>query len=122
MKKEMPGKCPVCGGRMGITAIRCSECDIKIEGAFEPCRFCRLTEVQKDFAEVFLKNRGNIREIEKELGISYPTVRNRLEDVISALGHTPPDPVDSRKKQALDDLSSGKITVEDALKMMKEGK
>ncbi|NMB27761.1 MAG: DUF2089 domain-containing protein [Tissierellia bacterium] len=85
MKKEVLGKCPICGEELEVTRLSCNHCHTNIEGDFSLCKFCKLSYEQKNFAEVFIKNRGNIKEIEKELGISYPTVRNKLEDLILAL-------------------------------------
>jgi hypothetical protein len=87
MTKEALGKCPVCGENTEVTAISCNGCGTRIEGNFRLCRFCRLTDEQKSFVEAFIKCRGNIKEVERELGISYPTVKNRLEDVAYALGY-----------------------------------
>jgi hypothetical protein len=85
---KMPGSCPVCGGKLDITSLSCRNCSTAITGRFESCRFCRLSPEHLSFVEVFVKNRGNIKEIERELGISYPTVRNRLDQVIAALGYS----------------------------------
>jgi hypothetical protein len=70
----------------------------------------------------FYKCRGNIKEVEKELGVSYPTVKNRLEDVAGALGYKDgPETASSLKRQeVLDKLNSGEITVDDAIDMLKE--
>src|SRR6266481_2943304 len=81
--------CPSCGGQLGISRMVCSECRISIEGDFSIPGIFRLNRAQIDFVEVFLKNRGVIREVERELGVSYPTVRARLDDVITALGYSP---------------------------------
>ena len=81
MAREVLGKCPVCGSDTEITKISCNSCGTKIEGQFQLCKFCRLTAEQKTFLDAFIKCRGNIKEVEKELGISYPTVKNKLDDV-----------------------------------------
>lgn len=122
MAREVLGKCPVCGGNTQVTGIVCTDCDTKIEGRFQMCRFCRLTGDQKSFLEAFIKCRGNIKEVEKELGISYPTVRNKLEDVAGALGYkSEPQPEEpGRKKEILDKLNGGELSVEEALEMLKE--
>lgn len=121
MKKEVLGKCPVCGKDMEVTKLSCNYCNTTIEGDFTLCKFCRLTNEQKNFVEVFIKNRGNIKEIEKELGISYPTVRNKLENVIEALGHSPKYTTSNvNKKEILEKLSKGEITSEEAIKLLKE--
>lgn len=124
MTKEALGKCPVCGQNTEVTTICCNGCGTKIEGHFHLCRFCRLTEDQKLFIETFIKCRGNIKEVEKELGISYPTVRNRLEDAANALGIDQDDVaredhMSERRTKILDQLDSGEISVEDALNMLK---
>jgi len=121
MKYELLGKCPVCGGDMHITELSCPECRTVIKGEFQPCKFCKLSKQHKYFIEVFIKNRGNIKEIEKELAVSYPTVRNKLEEVIEALGYR----VESKesginRKEVLDKLSKGEINKEEALKLLSE--
>jgi hypothetical protein len=119
MKREVPGNCPICDGEIKVTEIRCKKCKSTIQGEFDLCKFCRLTKEQKYFVEVFIKNRGNIKEIEKELGISYPTVRNKLDEVISVFGHKVEKPsID--KKDILERLKKGEITKDDALKLLSE--
>jgi len=122
MNREVLGKCPVCGGDTSITKIRCSKCKTTIEGDFNLCKFCRLTPEQKEFIDVFIKCRGNIKEIEKELGISYPTVKNKIEDVVMALGHKVDDRVYESidRKEILDRLNNGEISVDEALELLKQ--
>lgn len=120
MKREVIGKCPVCGDELNVTKLSCSNCHTSIEGSFNLCKFCKLSTEQKGFLEVFVKNRGNIKEIEKELSISYPTVKNRLEDLIEALGYSPKySEPEIDKKDILDRLNKGEITSEEALKLLK---
>jgi hypothetical protein len=120
MNREVIGKCPVCGKEMEVTRLSCNYCNTTIEGSFTLCKFCRLGNEQKKFAEIFIKNRGNIKEIEKELGISYPTVRNKLEDVIQALGYSPKvTTVNIDKKAILEKLKNGEISPEEAVKLLK---
>lgn len=122
MSREVLGKCPVCGSNMEVTRISCNDCGTKIEGQFKLCKFCRLADDQKAFIDAFIKCRGNIKEVEKELGVSYPTVKNKLEDVASALGYkVEPEPeLPGKKKEVLDKLNSGELSVEQALDMLKE--
>ncbi|HZX20996.1 MAG TPA: DUF2089 domain-containing protein [Clostridia bacterium] len=123
MKKEVLGKCPVCGEELYVTELSCHKCHTHIRGDFILCRFCRLTDEQKSFAEVFIKNRGNIKEIEKELGISYPTVRGKLEDIIGAMGYSPKlEETGADKKEILKRLADGEITPEEALRFLQGGK
>lgn len=122
MAAEVLGKCPVCGGNTVVTRISCNVCDTTIEGHFDLCKFCRLTQEQKTFIDVFIKCRGNIKEVEKELGVSYPTVKNRLEDAAGALGYKgEPEPANpTKRKEVLDRLNNGEISVEEALELLKE--
>ena len=117
-------KCPSCQGDLTVAKIHCPKCDIALEGEFAMPALLRLAPAQLDFAEVFLKNRGVIRDVERELGVSYPTVRARLDDVIAALGYQvrPPsgdsDGIErraARRRAILADLKAGKITPEDAM-------
>lgn len=120
MKKKVIGKCPVCNHELDVTRLHCSYCDTTIEGKFDLCKFCKLNDEQKYFVEIFIKNRGNIKEIEKELGISYPTVRNKLENVIEALGYNAKYTSAVNKKEILAKLNSGEISSEEAIKLLKQ--
>ena len=121
-------KCPSCEANLNITRLRCPDCAINIEGEFELPRLLKLTRAQIDFIEVFVKNRGIIREVERELGVSYPTVRARLDEVIQALGYSskplPGDGIASegaeRRRIVLADLKAGKLTPEEALVALNE--
>jgi hypothetical protein len=89
MSSKLLGRCPVCGSDMAVTRLKCARCATEISGDFTPCAFCRLDKEQERLITVFLKTRGSIREVERELGISYPTVRARLEEALQALGLAP---------------------------------
>lgn len=124
MKYKMPGNCSICGHEIIITNFSCPECNTKTEGEFTPCRFCRLSTEQLDFIEIFLKCRGNIKDMEKELGISYPTIRNRLEEALQLLGLSTGEPsaMQRDKKEAVDVLNAlekGEISPQEALKKIK---
>jgi len=118
------GRCPVCNEGMNVTKLECSYCQTKVEGEFEICRFCRLGKDQMRFVEVFIKSRGNIKEVERELGISYPTVRSKLDNVIKAMGYdvetSPEDETGEKRREILDMLNSGSITSKEAVKMLKD--
>ena len=121
MKREVLGKCPVCGDELFVSKLSCHNCHTSIEGDFSLCNFCKLTDEQKHFVEIFIKSRGNIKEIEKEMGISYPTVRGKLENVIEALGYNPKDAVSKTdKKEVLKRLDAGEITSDEALKLLQD--
>src|ERR1700722_9931231 len=96
-------KCPSCNGDLAVTKLHCYSCDIAVEGDFSIPALLRLNRAQLDFVEVFLKNRGIIRE--GELGVSYPTVRARLDEVLDAIGfNLAPGQEDGRNaREASDD-------------------
>jgi len=119
-----PGSCPVCGARLEVRKLYCPACDITIEGRFNMCKFCYLNQEQREFVETFVRCRGNIKEVERELGVSYPTVRNRLDAVIMALGYTveaeePDTRVDEGRRKVLESLNKGEISAEDAIKILR---
>lgn len=128
MAPELIGKCPICSQDLEVTELECPVCHTKLSGHFDPCKFCKLSPEQRSFAEIFIKNRGNIKEVERELGISYPTVRARLEGVIRALGYTvddnvPQDVQDAgrarQKKEILERLARGEISAQEAARLIK---
>lgn len=121
MNKDVIGKCPICNNQLIVTELSCKSCNTKISGEFVLDKFCRLDKEKRYFAEIFIKNRGNIKEIEKELGISYPTVRKLLDEVISALGYNAKsEPNDTDKNEILEKLSKGEINSDEALKLINE--
>lgn len=104
--------------------MRCPACETAVEGHFQACRFCQLNREQKEFIELFIKSRGNIKEVERELGVSYPTVRSRLEAVIEALGYRSQPVVEpgsaQRRKDVLDSLARGELTAEEAARLLRQ--
>ncbi len=120
MKRMVLGKCPICNSKLKVVRLQCESCKTGIDGNFELDKFSYLTDEQKEFIEIFVKNRGNIKEIEKDLGISYPTVRRNLDQVIEALGYSvKPSEEEVNKKEILEKLSLGELTSEEALKRLK---
>ena len=83
---ESPRSCPSCQGVVHVTTLTCTECGTRIEGRFSLCRFCQLDEATRALLEGFLRARGNVRELQRELGVSYPTARSRLEQLWEQLG------------------------------------
>ena len=86
MAHDVISTCPVCQGELTVTRLHCRSCGTALEGEFGVGRFGRLERDQLTFLESFLRSRGNLKEMERELGISYPTVRGRLETLLRALG------------------------------------
>jgi hypothetical protein len=127
---RQPNRCPVCDGTFYISELTCDECGSVLRGTFGTSRFNRLDKDQAHFLEVFLRCRGVLNGVEKELGISYPTVRSRLDAVLEALGlAVPPEEAEARAKEKaakrqeiLDKLDKGEITAEEAKKALREAR
>jgi hypothetical protein len=110
-------RCPVCGEALRIVRLECGACGSALEGSFTLGRLQRLTREQLQFVEVFLKCRGKIKDVEEELGLSYPTVVARLNEVVQAMGFElrAEDPqLAARRQQILDELAAGKIAAAEA--------
>lgn len=115
--KNYLDKCPVCDGKLIITSYACEDCGSEINGYFEGNKFSKLSKEDLEFIEIFVMNRGSIKEIEKVMGLSYPTVRNKLDNVIKALGHKVSP--DKSRMEILEMLDQGLISAEEATEMMK---
>ncbi|NLY09593.1 MAG: DUF2089 domain-containing protein [Tissierellia bacterium] len=117
MNKHL-SKCPSCKSELVIKSYKCPACAIEVHGEFKQDKFSKLSTQQQDFIEIFIMKRGNLKEVEKVLGVSYPTVRNRLDEIITALGHT----VDREEGQMeiLALIDKGYITPEDGEQLLKE--
>jgi len=89
MPHDVISTCPVCASELAVTRLHCRSCGTTLEGDFSVGRFGRLNRDQLALLESFLRSRGNLREMERELGISYPTVRSRVEALVRALGFGP---------------------------------
>ena len=116
-----PSKCSVCGSALNITRLTCPNCASEISGTFAPCRYCSLSEKQMLFMETFLKCRGNIKEVERTLSISYPTVKGLLDELLVTLF---PQESGSGERpttaEVLDMLEQKLITVDEAAKLLGE--
>ncbi len=122
------GKCPVCGEELIVSKLECRTCGTEIGGQFSIGRLARLSTDEIQFIETFVKNRGNAYKVGEELGMPYSTIRARLTEVIRAMGFEPgAEPKEEsvsvsiapeKRKAILDDLSTGKITADDAIKFL----
>lgn len=86
MPHDAIATCPICSGELAVTRLHCRSCGTTLEGDFNVGRFARLSREQFALLESFLRSKGNLKEMERELGISYPTVRARVEALLRALG------------------------------------
>jgi hypothetical protein len=121
--------CPVCSGELLVTRLRCGTCATTLEGEFGVGRYARLTREQIGVLESFLRSRGNLRDMERELGISYPTVRARVEALVRALGFGPrddpeaapavtapasPEEIGAARREILERLANHELSAEEA--------
>jgi len=138
-------KCPVCGGDLVVTRLSCPSCETIIEGSFQPVGgslqgsfspdqlkwllpFSRLNNEQMQFILTFIRCEGRFNRMEEELGLSYPTLRNRMNDILRAMGYepsrdeapaAPPLPTPAERKRILDDLDKGVINLDEARRRLK---
>lgn len=122
----IPSQCPICGGEILVTRLNCRDCNTSIEGQFFSRTFSQLTPKQMEFVETFIRLEGKITHMEKELNLSYPTIRKLLHDVIRALGYEPggeeelAELSEEDRQKILNDLDSGAISLDEALKKLKD--
>lgn len=114
-----PSDCPVCGEHLSVTRLGCTSCGTELAGLFAACPFCSLGQKDLDLLRVFLTSRGNMREVEKHLGVSYPTARQRFADVLLRLGLTeePAQPVRSRER-ILAEVAAGSLAPAEAQRLL----
>jgi len=117
-------QCPACGGPIVITEIRCDACQLKMQGEFKPGLFSSLSADQLTFVRTFLRVRGNLSEMEKALGVSYPTIRNKLDEINQTLESaenqpTPAPTTDNPRSAILNRLAAGELDATQALEQLK---
>ena len=114
--------CPVCRDQLSVTRLHCRNCDTSIEGYFDIGRLGRLSSEQLVFVETFLRCEGKLSRMEPELEMSYPTLRARLTDVIRTMGfHLGPETPgldEEERRQILEDLATGKLSSEEAMRLL----
>ena len=111
--RTAPRDCPVCSAPLALTRLSCQSCGTELSGHFETCEFCSLGAEDREVLRVFLASRGNMKELERHLGVSYPTARARFDAMLSRLGladKASPDP----RLSMLEKLARGEIDVDEA--------
>ncbi|MBA7496953.1 hypothetical protein ES702_07562 [subsurface metagenome] len=116
--KQIPTLCPACSSILEVTELKCGTI---VQGEFPVNKLLSLSEEDSKFLITFLRSRGNIKEVQERLSISYPTVKNRLDKLLMALGLNE-EIKGLREKEILDSLESGEITADEAIKLIKEAK
>ena len=115
-----PSACPVCGDQLAVTRLGCESCGTELAGVFRSCEFCALTESETEMLRVFLASRGNLREVEKHLGVSYPTARQRFAQLLTklGLGEEPEAPTVPTREQILAEVASGALSPAEAQNLL----
>jgi hypothetical protein len=111
--RTAPRDCPVCASKLALTRLSCRNCGTELSGHFDTCEFCSLGANDREVLRVFLASRGNMKDLERHLGVSYPTARARFDAMLSRLGvadQTAPDP----RLTTLQQLARGEIDIDEA--------
>lgn len=124
MKERTPSRrpplnCPVCSTRLALTRLSCPSCDTELSGAFASCEFCVLGDDERQVLRVFLGSRGNMKELERHLGVSYPTARARFDALLTKLGieRSAPAAAPSRV-ELMEQVARGEIDIDEAMKRL----
>jgi hypothetical protein len=119
-------KCPSCGGKLAITRMSCTTCETVILAQYDPCPFCKLSPENLHFLEVFVKNKGNVKEMERELEQSYWNIRSRINELIRELGfevkldEAGEETMLPQRREILEKLSRGEITADEAANILSQ--
>lgn len=116
---RLTSACPCCSGVMEIERLRCRECAVTVEGRIPIPRLARLSAEDREFVELFVRSSGSLKAVAARLGISYPTIRSRLDRIIAALEEQAETERDSRNA-ILDAIESGDLSVDEAIRQLRE--
>jgi hypothetical protein len=117
---NIPNKCPSCSGKIVVTELCCSDCKTSIKGSFDLPPFAAMAPQDETFLRVFLAARGNIKEVERQLNISYPTVKNRLDALLNKLGlGSLQAEAKKRRLEIVERLERGEINAQEAVGLLK---
>ena len=120
--RRPPLVCPVCSGRLALTRLSCPSCSTELSGVFATCEFCGLSDDDREVLRVFLASRGNMKELERHLGVSYPTARARFDGLLAKLGiERPAAPAPSRI-ELMEQVARGEIDVDEAMRRLETTK
>lgn len=123
------GRCPICHDELAVTRLHCDNCGTTLEGTFSLGPLQRLSSEQVQFVEAFVRNRGSLKDVGSELGMSYPTVNSRLNDILMAMGYGDrvkmPEMVEpvahvERKRDILNQVRDGHLSAADAARLLRE--
>ena len=119
----IPRKCPSCSSPLVVTQLSCTKCETNVVGLYEINPFLRLSNESLQFLDAFIRNRGNVKEMERTSGESYWVIRRRLDEVITELGYEvepAADDLTTRRQEILSQLSKGEINVQEATRLLSQ--
>ena len=116
---ELSTRCPYCYGKMQVRALRCTECRTEVTGDFAAAKLMRLSADQQEFVTQFVLASGSLKEMASLLGVSYPTVRARLDRLIEALRKDVQEAED-RRAAILDAVEEKKLSPQEAARILKQ--
>jgi len=117
--RRPPLNCPVCNERLALTRLTCPACDTELAGGFATCEFCALTNEDREVLRVFLASRGNMKDLERHLGVSYPTARARFDALLTKIGIDRPAGAPAQTRvELMEQVARGEIDIEEALKRL----
>lgn len=120
--RRPPSNCPVCSTKLALTRLSCPSCETELSGAFAQCEFCALTDEDRDVLRVFLASRGNMKDLERHLGVSYPTARTRFDALLGKLGiDRAPVSASPTRLELMEQVARGEIDVDEAMKRLADG-
>src|SRR5437879_7313796 len=120
--RRPPLNCPVCNERLALTRLSCPACDTELSGGFATCEFCVLSNEDRDLLRVFLASRGNMKELERHLAVSYPTARARFDSLLAKIGiERGPAAPSSNRVELMEQVARGEIDIDEALKRLENG-
>src|SRR5437660_8436987 len=113
--RRPPLNCPVCSEKLALTRLACPACSTELSGAFATCEFCALSDDDREVLRVFLASRGNMKELERHLGVSYPTARARFDALLAKIGIERPAQPAASRIELMDQVARGEIDIDTAL-------
>jgi hypothetical protein len=117
--RRPPLSCPVCTERLAVTRLTCPACDTELSGGFATCEFCVLSNEDREVLRVFLASRGNMKDLERHLGVSYPTARARFDTLLGKIGiDRPPSTPPQTRVELMEQVARGEIDIDEALKRL----
>lgn len=108
--------CPSCGEKMVISELKCPKCDLRVKKDFSPCEFCQLSEDDYEFLKIYLRTQGKITDIEKILGLSYPTIKTKIDNLLKNLKLSPVE----EKQNPIEALAQGELSVDETVAILKQ--